>query len=150
MTSSVKSATVLRYNIQYSTTVFILEIIFFLVVLTSLILIISGGWLLAVLSLFFLMAGSFFLQDSIITQYPAGAWIEIRMNPDRLICYDQSDESGYFIEDIKILFSRWFVYIRMQQSPRRYSRLLLADSFDDMSHYTSFRRQLIEMTENAS
>lgn len=147
MISSAKSATVRRYKIHFSKTILFLEIIFFLVVLSSLILILSGWWLLAVLLLFFLLAVQFFLHDSIITQYPAGASIEIRMNPDRLICYDLSEESDYFIEDIKIIYSRWFVYIRLQQSPRLYSRLLLADSFDDKNHYSSFRRQLIEMTD---
>jgi hypothetical protein len=87
----------------------------------------------------------FFRTDSIRAQFNNNA-LEIRNNPFKLIWYDPSAEPfEYAANEIKIITSRWFILLQLGKGKSRINRLLLADSFVDNNHYTSFRRLLNEM-----
>jgi len=140
-----KSAAALLYNLRYSKTIVGLEIFFHVLVFIAILQSPGGWWLLAMLALFFLIAIRFFAQESIHTQFPRGSRMEIRHKPPRLIWYDHDHWHEYDLQQLRCIMTRWFVLLQFGPYGNRNYKLLLADSFDDKSHYTRFRRQLIEM-----
>lgn len=150
MTSPVKFDNALHYKLQYSKTVVFLEIVFFSLLGLSLIEILSGLWLWWCLLGLFLLVQYFFRQLSIIHQVSEGLRLEFRVNPPRVICYDHNVESEYAREQIKTFFSPWFVLLQLNNLKRTQRLLLLRDSFQNDSDYARFRRQLRELTYDAS
>jgi len=144
MTSQVKSKPAPLYELTYSRTVFVFEILLNVFLLLSIVQLISGAWAVLFILLLVLISIRFFQTQSIITQFNQ-AMIEIRFNPDKLIWYDQDGSRLFTEKEIKIITSRWFILLQLGQGHLRMNRLLLSDSFVDNSHYTRLRRQLNEI-----
>lgn len=136
-----------RYKLQYSNTIVGLEVFFHVMVFFAILQILHDWWLLGILPLFLLIAIRYFHHESIRSQFPEGSALEFRNNPPRLIWYDGERQQSYFDQDIRCIMTRWFVLLQLGKIGQRKNKLLLADSFDDKSHYTRFRREIIEMTE---
>lgn len=144
MTSPQKYAIAPLYKLEYSKKVFGFEIFFHGLILISIFKLISGVWILLILLLYLLLTIRFFQNESVTAQFSNNTTIEFRINPDKLIWTDQTGSSGYLLPDIKIFITRWFILLQLGRGKTKINRLLLADSFDDISRYTCFRRQLIE------
>ncbi len=143
MTSPTKSASVRLYNIRYSRIILKLEISLILITFVSLVFLREELWLFPCLILNTLLTFIFLSSFSIITQFPKRLVFEFRTAPDRLIWYDSTGESSFLLQDVKVRMTRWFVMLKLVNSAKQWNGVLLQDSFVDMSHYTSFRRQLL-------
>ena len=143
MTSKKKSASVRLYNIRYSRIILKLEIILVLAIFMSLFMVSDDLWLLPCLLLCLLLTFIFFSSYSVITQFPKGLVFEFRTAPDRLIWYDSAGEFSFLLQDADVRMTRWFVLFKLVNSSNQCYRVVLLDSFDDMNHYTSFRRHLV-------
>ena len=146
MSSPQKSAITRRYSPRYSNTIVLLEVFFHVLVFIAILQILSGWWLFGILLLFVLIAVNFFHKQSIRTEFPPGCGIEIRHNPPRLIWYDRQNQREYSEHETRCIMTRWFVLLQLGTIGRRKNKLLLMDSFEDKTHYTRLRRELIEMT----
>jgi len=94
-----------------------------------------------------LMAFIFFKRYSCRIRFPNHLQIEFRSEPDRLICYDHKMESSYLLDQVDVRLTRWFVLLKLGRFPARLNLALLQDSFEDIHHYTAFRRFLAKKQE---
>ena len=147
MSSPGKYITAPRYNLQYSRTIVGLELFFHALVCIAIVQTVHDWWMLGMLLLYVLIAIHYFQRASIRSEFPVGSAIELRGNPSRLIWYDGESQQSYLDHDIRCIMTRWFVLLQLGKIGQRKNKLLLADSFDDNSHYTRFRREIIEKTE---
>lgn len=122
-----------------------IEIIVLMLILLSIVNLISGIWLAPMLILYFLTCIQFFRSDSIIRSFPPGSAIQIDPTQERLIWFENEQQVSYSPDEIKFFITRWFILLKLGKGKSRVSKLLLSDSFADISHYTCFRRQFIEM-----
>lgn len=145
MTLHRKLETAPLYKIRYSKIVVAVEVIILVLIAVSIVHLLEGSGLVLIGLLYVLLTIRFFLVDSISKKIPPGSVIEIRKTPECLIWYDHDLVTHYSIAEIKIFITRWFILLQLGRGKSRTSKLLLVDSFADISHYTCFRRQLIEM-----
>ncbi|MBC8212644.1 MAG: hypothetical protein H8E21_16425 [Gammaproteobacteria bacterium] len=143
MTSPAKSDNVLRYKLRYSRFLFKLEVLTSLILLASLLAGRFDLWLLPALCIYLLLIFIFFAKYSIIRQFGSHSAVEFRSSPERLIWYDQNTETDFLQEEIDVIITRWFVLLKLGKRPNQMNRVMLKDSFDDMNHYSSFRRQIL-------
>lgn len=146
MTSPQKFVTAPHYsfNLNYSKKALSLEIFFHGLILVCIVNVIQGWWSVPVVLLFLLLTLRFFQVDSIVAQFKKNTVIEFRHDFETLLWSDETGSTAYSTAEIKIFMTRWFILLQLGKGKTRINRLLLADSFDDISHYTCFRRQLIE------
>lgn len=145
MISSTKFETMPLYKLHFSKTVLAIEVFILTLIFISIVQLLHGAVLVLTALLFVLLCIRFFRTDSICKKFPPGSALEIRKTPERLIWYDQEVATGYAPAEIKTFITRWFILLQLGKGKSGISKLLLADSFADFNHYTSFRRQLIEM-----
>ena len=143
MTSQTKSASARLYSISYSKIILKLEILLVLIIFISQLMVSDDLWLLPSLFVSGLICFIYFSSYSIITQFPQGLVFEFRTAPDRLIWYDSAGESSFLLQDMDVRITRWFVLLKLENSSGPRYRVLIKDSFIDMSDYTSFRRYLL-------
>ncbi len=144
MTSQQKFATVRLYKLHYSKKIFTLEILIHTLLFFAIINLMYDAWMLIILALYFLLSIRFFLTESIRTQFLYNPAITFRKGVDCLILSDDEGEKLYQSDEVNIFTTRWFILLQLGRGKSRLKKWLLADSFQDMNHYTSFRRQLIE------
>ena len=142
MTSPAKSDYVLRYNLRYSRFIFRLEIVLSLIFFASLLAGRFDIWLIPALLMYLLLLYIFFSKFSILRQFSPDSALEFRSSPDRLIWYDQNTETNFLYGEVEVIITRWFVVLKLGKRSNQINRVMLKDSFDDMNHYSSFRRQI--------
>ena len=132
------------YRLQYSRIQFFLEVLVFGILILSQLLVINGWWLLLGVSIGLLLSYVHFSRYSVIHGFSHDTRVEIRHKTEQLIWYHSGAETVFRMDQLEVLITRWFVYIQIGKDAQKLHRVLLADSFEDRSHYTHFRRQLIE------
>ncbi len=144
MTSPQKFAHVRFYKLFYSKKIFTLEILIHILVLIAIINLMHDLWMLIVLTLYLLLTIRFFQTESVRVQFNHHPAISFRKETDCLALSDDEGDKLYKSDEIKIFTTRWFILLQLGRGKSRLNKWLLSDSFQDMTHYTSFRRQLIE------
>ena len=139
----IKSADVRLYKLRYSKTLLSLEIAFLLMLYVSLFVYRAELWFLPCLLLSTLLTYIYFSLYSVINQWPSGLTIEIRVSTAQLIVHDGQSKTCFPIHKVNIRMTRWFVMLDFADSSNQQSVTVFNDSFDDVNHYTSFRRNLI-------
>lgn len=138
-----KPASVRHFKIRYSKLILKFEITFIVVLFLSLFMVRNELWFLPVLVLYCLITFIYFSLFSINKRFPEKLVFEFRTAPERLIWYDSAGESSFLLQDVDIRMTRWFVMLKLVNSSSQWCGVVLQDSFDNMNHYTSFRRQLL-------
>jgi len=141
----IKSASVRLYKVRYSRIILSLEITFLLMFFASLFVYRAELWFLPSLILSILLTYIFFSLYSVINQWPNGLTLEIRESTAQLIVHDGQSMSSFPIQKVNIRMTRWFVMLQTGTTSKHQTVTLFKDSFDDVNHYTSFRRNLILM-----
>jgi hypothetical protein len=100
-------------------------------------------WLILSLITYLLLTFIFFAKYSINRQFSEDTAVEFRSSPDRLIWYDQKTETNFLYDEIEVIITRWFVLLKLGKNSHQINRLMLKDSFENMDHYSSFRRQIL-------
>lgn len=147
MTSPKESAAARFYKLHYSPTLFKLEILLTALVYATLLIFHQQYDLLPALLMVSLMAFIFFKRYSCRIRFPKHLLIEFRSEPERLICYDNNMESSYSLDQVDVRLTRWFVLLKLERFPAARRLALLQDSFEDIHHYTAFRRFLAKKQE---
>ncbi len=141
----IKFADVRLYKVRYSRFILSLEITFLLMFFVSLFVYRAELWLLPSLILSILLTYIYFSLYSVINQWPNGLTFEIRFSTAQLIVHDGKSRTSIPIHNVNIMMTRWFVMLKIETSSNQRSVTVFKDSFDDVNHYTSFRRNLILM-----
>jgi len=141
----IKSASVRLYKVRYSRIILSLEITFLLMFFASLFVYRAELWFLPSLILSILLTYIFFSLYSVFNQWPNGLTLEIRESTAQLIVHDGQSMSSFPIQKVNIRMTRWFVMLQTGTTSKHQTVTLFKDSFDDVNHYTSFRRNLILM-----
>jgi len=141
----IKSASVRLYKVRYSRIILSLEITFLLMFFASLFVYRAELWFLPSLILSILLTYIFFSLYSVINQWPNGLTLEIRESTAQLIVQEGQSMSSFPIQKVNIRMTRWFVMLQTGTTSKHQTVTLFKDSFDDVNHYTSFRRNLILM-----
>ena len=145
MKSPTKSADVRLYKVRYSKFILSLEIVFLLMLFVSLLAYRAELWLLPSFILSIILSYIYFSLYSVINQWPDGLTFEFRKSTAQLIVHDGQSMSRLPIQNVNIRMTRWFVMLQTGESSNQRSVTVFKDSFDDVNHYTSFRRNLILM-----
>ena len=139
----IKSADVRLYKVRYSRFIFKTELALILIIYSSLFFYRADLWFLPTLFLTILLTCIYFSLYSVIRQWPDGLTLEIRHSTGQLMLHDRLAVTSDPVQKISIRMTRWFVMLRVGESPDQKNLTVFKDSFDDMNHYTSFRRNLI-------
>jgi hypothetical protein len=139
----IKSADVRLYKVRYSRFIFKTELVLILITFSSLFVYRAELWFLPTFFLTILLTYIYFSLYSVIRQWPDDLTLEIRHSTCRMIFHDQLKVTSYPVQKISIRMTRWFVILRVGESSDQQNLTFFKDSFDDMNHYTSFRRNLI-------
>lgn len=145
MTSPTESVTAQLYRPRYSRTLLKIEILLVALVYCILIIKHQDYDLTPSFIIVTLISFIFFMRFSIRVRFPHDMKLEFRSDPLRVICYDKNLETCYLPDQIEVRMTRWFVSLKLGRYPHSLHLPLLADSFEQPSHYSAVRRFLSEL-----
>jgi hypothetical protein len=131
------------YHVNFSQTLFRIEVALHLLVLISIVQLIDFPYVLLFLILFALLSWNFFTNHPFLDQHKSCS-MSILMTPPVLRWIESGRQHDYPASEVKILMTRWFILLQLGRGRFRISRLLLADSFRSLDDYSCCRKNIIE------